>query len=364
MRLHFYLCTIHHDFKTTATIVNPTNKPATQGDVAKAAGVSTATVSRVINQPESVRIGVRQRVQEAIAELQYVADAAARALASKRSRCIGAVIPTFANAIFADGIEAFEATLNQAGLSLMLTISGYNLDNELSQVRTLIERGVDALMLVGLNHDPSIYLLLQQRNIPYVHTWAFRNDTPHPCVGFDNYAAAKQLPLHLTSLGHREFAIVSGISKGNDRVYDRLQGIQDALSTQGIVLARNAIIECVYNIEAGRMACRQLLQSPTPPTAILCSNDVLATGALLECQSSGIEVPNQVSIAGFDDLALSANLTPSLSTIHIPFKLMGHKAAQYLIDRLSGATPQPQQQVEVELRLRNSTGIPRLSALA
>ena len=117
MRLHFYLCIILHDVKTTAIIVNPPSKPATQGDVAKAAGVSTATVSRVINQPESVRIGVRQRVQETIAELQYVADAAARALASKRSRCIGAVIPTLANAIFADGIEAFESQLNLSSLS-------------------------------------------------------------------------------------------------------------------------------------------------------------------------------------------------------------------------------------------------------
>lgn len=359
MRLHFYLCIIQHDVKASAINVSSPSKPATQGDVAKAAGVSTATVSRVINQPKSVRTGVRLRVQEAIVELQYVADAAARALASKRSRCIGAVIPTLANAIFADGIEAFESELNQASLSLMLTTSGYDSQHELTQVRTLIERGVDAVMLVGLDHDPLIYALLEQRKIPYVLTWAYSSDCLHPCVGFNNYEAAKLIPLHLTTLGHQQFAIISGISTGNDRASDRLKGMEHALFAQGITLAQGAVIECNYSIEAGRAACRQLLTLSTPPTAILCSNDVLATGALLECQASNIEVPGSVSITGFDDLAISANLTPSLTTMHIPFKLMGQRAAQYLIDRLAGATPQAQQQLEVELRLRHSTAPPK-----
>ncbi|MFT7453553.1 MAG: LacI family transcriptional regulator [Saprospiraceae bacterium] len=358
MRIHFYTCMITYDLKTAANILNLANKPATQGDVAKAAGVSTATVSRVINQPNSVREGIRLQVQMAIAELDYVADAGARALASKRSRCIGAVIPTLANAIFADGIEAFESCLNQAGFSLMLTTSGYDSQHELTQVKTLIERGVDAVMLVGLNHDPLIYKLLQQRNIPYVLTWAYRRDCLHPCVGFNNYEAAKLLPLHLTSLGHQRFAVISGISEANDRALDRLNGMKDALLAQGIRLSKDTIIECTYKIEAGREACRALLNLPSPPTAILCSNDVLAAGALLECQAGGIKVPDQVSIAGFDDLALSANLTPSLTTMHIPFKLMGQLSAQYLIDRLAGISPQAQQQLQVELRLRHSTAAP------
>lgn len=339
--------------------MNLLNKQATQGDVAKAAGVSTATVSRVINQPDSVRMPVRLRVEAAITQLQYVADAAARALASKRSRCIGAVIPTLANAIFADGIEAFQTQLNEAGLSLMLTSSSYDTKHELTQVRTLIERGVDAVMLVGLDHDPLIYSLLKQRKIPYVLTWAYNKDCPHPCVGFDNYAAAKLIPTHLANLGHQKFAVINGISKGNDRAFDRLQGMQNSLLAHGITLTKSAIIECNYTIEEGREACRTLLMSQHPPTAILCSNDVLATGALLECQSCGIDVPEEVSIAGFDDLAISANLTPSLTTIHIPFKLMGQKAAQYLINRLAGETPPAQQELSIELRLRNSTSAPR-----
>lgn len=333
-----------------------TTKPATQTDVAKAAEVSTATVSRVLNQPDSVRPAVRDRVLGVIKELNYVADAAARSLASKRSGTIGAVIPTLSNAIFADGIEAFENKLNAANLSLMLTTFGYDPQLELAQVRTLIERGTDAILLVGLKHDPLIYELLNQRNIPFVETWAYRDDPNYPCVGFDNSKAAKQAPQYLLDLGHRHFAVISGIAKDNDRVQDRLASMQALFSEHGLNLAETNIKQCPFDIEAGRQACRQLMSQDVPPTAIICTNDVLAIGALLECQATGIAVPAQVSITGFDDLPLSANLTPALSTMHIPFKSMGEQAAQYLIDQLAGNNPTANTEVEVKLIVRQSTG--------
>jgi len=332
------------------------SKPATQTDVAKAAEVSTATVSRVLNQPDSVKPAVRKRVRNAIAQLNYVADAAARALASKRSGTIGAVIPTLSNAIFADGIEAFESTLNAANLSLMLTTFGYDQQQELAQVRTLIERGVDAILLVGLSHDPVVYQLLGQRNIPFVETWAFRDNPNYPCVGFNNSTAALQAPQYLLDLGHRDFAVISGIAKDNDRVQDRLASMQALFTQYGICLAEESIKQCPFDIEAGRQACHQLMSQNNPPTAIICTNDVLAIGALLECQATGISVPGQVSIAGFDDLPLSANLTPGLTTMHIPFKDMGEQAAQYLIKKLAGNNPIANTELDVQLIVRQSTG--------
>jgi len=333
-------------------------KAATQSDVAKAAQVSTATVSRVLNQPDSVKPAVRKRVQQVMSELNYVADAAARALASKRSGTIGAVIPTLSNAIFADGIEAFESTLNDANLSLMLTTFGYDPQQELAQVRSLIERGVDAILLVGLKHDPLVYQLLAQRDIPFVETWAYRDDPNYPCVGFDNAKTALQAPQYLLNLGHREFAVISGIAKDNDRVQDRLASMHQLFAEHEIHLDSSRIKECPFDIQAGRQACRQLMSQTTPPTAIICTNDVLAIGALLECQSSGISVPRQISITGFDDLPLSANLTPSLTTMHIPFKSMGEQAAQFLIQQLAGNTPTRNTEVEVSLVVRDSTAAP------
>ena len=333
-------------------------KPATQSDVAKAAGVSTATVSRVLNQPESVREDVRTRVRQVMRQLNYVADAAARTLASKRSGTVGAVIPTLSNDIFANGIEAFENTLNEARFSLMLTTSGYSSHQELAQVRMLIERGVDAIMLVGHSHDPLVYELLDQRHIPYVETWAYRNDPQHPCVGFDNTKAALQAPQYLLDLGHQKFAVISGIEADNDRVKDRLTSMQELFAQHNINLTYDSIKQCPYDINAGRQACRQLMAQQAPPTAIVCTNDVLAIGALLECQASGIKVPEQVSITGFDDLPLSANLTPALTTMHIPFKPMGEKAAQFLIDHLNDKQPMANTEVEVKLVVRQSSAPP------
>ncbi len=133
-----------------------------------------------------------------------------------------------------------------------------------------------------------------------------------------------------------------------------------------IIIARIAEIhldgqrikQCPYDINAGRQACRQLQAQAKPPTAIICTNDVLAIGALLECQARGIQVPAQVSITGFDDLPLSANLTPSLTTMHIPFKSMGEKAAQYLIDVLAGGQPTANTEVDVTLVVRQSSTLP------
>jgi LacI family transcriptional regulator len=143
-------------------------------------------------------------------------------------------------------------------------------------------------------------------------------------------------------------------------VVDRLQGVQLALARHGIELADNAIVQCSYDVSAGRQACHELMSLEPPPTAIMCSNDVLAIGALLECQASGIAVPQTVSIAGFDDLAISQNFTPSLTTMHVPVKLMGKKAAQYLVASLAGEQTPQHTLVDVSLVERNSCAAPPL----
>lgn len=330
-------------------------KPATQSDVAKAAGVSTATVSRVLNQPDSVRPKQRKKVEAAIYQLNYVADAAARTLASKRSASIGAVIPTLASDIFANGISAFEQTLKQANYSLLLATSDYDLEQELSQVRTLIERGVDGILLVGQIHDPKVYDLLEQRQIPFVESWAYRNDPRYPCVGFDNYQAARLAPQFLLQQGHKDIAVITGLTANNDRAQARLQGFLDVMDEQQLKVPEAFQWQCKFSIEASRQACRQLLAADHQPTAIVCYTDLLATGALLECLASGIRVPEDISIIGFDDLPLSSNLAPALTSLRIPFKEMGTKAAQYLLEEIAGNAPQKNTKVEVKLVARQST---------
>lgn len=336
------------------------SRTPTLADVAKAAGVSTATVSRVVNRPESVRAALRERVAAHIESLGYVADGAARALASRRSRTVGAVIPTLANAIFAEGMDAFEARLGEAGHSLVLAQSGYAAAQETRQVRNLLERGVDAVLLIGSAHEADVFEMLESRAIPFVETWTYHADgiAARPCVGFDNRRAAYRATKHLIDLGHRELAMIAGIREGNDRATERAEGFITALGEHGIALAPDRLIEASYDIAAGRRAMGVLLALPSPPSAVVCGNDVLALGALFECQRSNIAVPDEISITGFDDLPLARHLLPALTTMHVPSSEMGRTAADYLLKRLAGETPVAATELEAELIVRGTTAPP------
>ncbi len=332
----------------------------TLADIARAAGVSTATVSRVLNDPDSVRPVRADRVRKAIAELGYLPDGAARALASRRSMTIGAVIPTLDNAIFARGVEAFQARLMAKGYSLLLASSAYDLAAEAALVETLLQRRVDALMLVGLQHDPALLERLRGRGIPHVLCWAHDPVGALPCVGFDNCRAAAAMARHLTGLGHRRIAMIAGLTRSNDRARDRVDGVRAALEEIGETLPPEAVIEVPYGYSEGRTAMKQLLARSPRPSAVICGNDVLAIGAVLAARDAGLDVPGEISVSGFDDLPLAGEFAPALTTMRVPAEAMGEQAASYLVGRLEGDGAmeiEPLPPLAVELVVRNTTGV-------
>ncbi len=331
-------------------------KRVNQADIAKAAGVSTATVSRALNGTGIVTAEARQRINAAISELGYMPHGAARALASRRSHTVGAVIPTLASAIFAAGIDAFERHLNEAGLTLLLAVSNYDLETEALKVRRLLERGVDAIALVGDSHSPEVHEMIARAGVPYVHTWAWTPRSRHPHVGFSNFEAARTVAHHLADLGHRTIAMIAGISQDNDRATQRIAGTEQGLIDKGLALHRDQIIEAAYTHAAAREALRTLINvDHNRPTAIICGNDVLATGALIEAQAHGLSVPGELSITGFDDLPLAAHLNPPLTTIAVPAKAMGQGAADALIAALEHGQPVASQELEARLEIRHTT---------
>src|SRR5688572_22113094 len=178
-------------------------------DVARLARVSTATVSRALTLPHKVKAATAARIDQAVQSLGYVAHGAARALASRRTSTVGAVIPTLDNAIFANTVHALQKTLDEAGYMLLLASHEFDAQVECRVTRTLIERGVDGLVLLGTAHHPSVLPMLDTHQIPYVLTWALDSSGRHPCVGFDNRGAAIRIAGHLLELGHREFAMIS-----------------------------------------------------------------------------------------------------------------------------------------------------------
>ena len=328
-------------------------------DVAARAGVSAATVSRCLNLPDAVRPALRHRVDAAIAELGYVVHGPARALKTQRSHTVGAVIPTIDNAIFARAIQALQDRLYQAGYTLLLASTSYDPAQELDQVRSLVERGLDALMLIGEAHAEALYELLVRTGVPYVNAWTFRPDGEHPCVGFDNRAVARRLANYVIDMGHRDIAMIAGATVGNDRAADRLAGVRDALGERGLDFGPGRLLERPYSIGDGRAALRHLMALTPRPTAVICGNDILAFGALFGCHELGIAVPDEVSITGFDDLELAAEMVPALTTVHVPSELMGRLTAEYLLARLAGETVPHATKLDANLIVRASTAPPR-----
>ncbi|MEO3428192.1 substrate-binding domain-containing protein [Pelagibius sp. CAU 1746] len=335
--------------------------PATLKDVAVRAGVSTATVSRVLNAQGRVNRETEAKVTAAVAALGYVPHAAARALASRRSRTIGAVTAALDNPIFAKGIQALEHRLEQSGYGLLVASSNYEPQRELKQVRTMVERGIDAIMLQGDNHLPEVYLLLQRKGIPYINTWVYDAAAPHPCCGFNNETAGRSIAEYLLDLGHREIAMVGGITTGNDRARGRIKGVRTALQARGLDLRPERLVERPYTISDGRDGLREILAAPGTaprPTAVIGGNDLLAIGVILEAQQSGLTVPGDLSVAGFDDIELAANIAPALTTVHVPVEDICTLAGDFLVARVEGRPARDHLALEARLVVRQSTARP------
>lgn len=332
-------------------------------DVAREADVSVATVSRVMNSPQRVRKVLRERVLRAVSALGYVPHGAAKALASNRTHTVGAVVPTIDNAIFAKYIGALQNTLHESGYSLLLASSEHSSDKELEEVNVLLRRGVDGVVLVGRDHDPLLLPLLRSRKIPFVTTWCYQQDKDLPCVGFKNLDIGNRVTTFLADLGHREFGLIAGITKNNDRISDRVLGVRETLVRRGLSLRDENYLEVPFVVGESRAATRKLLSGTKVPTAIICGNDVIAFGAVLECIALGINVPKEISITGVDDVELATHLNPPLTTIRVPSVEMGQSAGNFLLAKFAGRNCPDHHLLPLELIVRSSTGVPRMESL-
>ena len=330
----------------------------TLDDVARAAGVSTATVSRCLNSPERVVESTRIKVMNAVEQLGYTPNFGARAMAAKRTYTIGAIIPTMENAIFARGLQAFQEELQTRGYTLLVSSTGYQAEAEAEQIRALVSRGADGLLLIGYERDPQVYEFLKRRSVASLVAWAFSKTSDQPSIGFDNRASMKSLADHVIALGHRRIGMISGNVRGNDRAAERVAGVRDALRAHDLDAAAMPVIETSYEIDNGADAFATLMQADPRPTVVMCGNDVLAVGALRQAREMGIAVPDDVSITGFDDIELARIVTPPLTTVHVPHREMGRRAAQELVDMLENDGQGPVIELQSTLCLRNSLAKP------
>jgi LacI family transcriptional regulator len=328
-------------------------------DVARLAGVSTATVSRALNNPDQVDPDTRRRVLEAAAKLRYVPHGAARSLRSHRSKMIGAVVPSFDYALYARTTSAVHQHLDERGYSLVLAEQHYDLSAEVRVAGQLIQHGVDAFIFVGLDHDPALFALLEDYGRPYVLTWGVDPLRRHPSIGFDNHAATYAITQHLIRLGHRRFGLLSAPLPGNDRALTRGAGMRQALAEHGLALDESCVQYAPISLKAAEDAMAKLLALPQPPTAVVATNDVFAVGGMMACRRAGVRIPEDISITGVDNTDLGATQTPGLTSIRTPITEIGRAAAAQLVARLNGQPYDAFQSFPLEVVHRGSTAQPR-----
>jgi LacI family transcriptional regulator len=327
-------------------------------DVARLAGVSTATVSRALNLPAQLDPETLQRVREAIKRLRYVPHGAARALRSQRSRMIGAVVPSFDYALYARTTSALQTELDAHGYALVMAAHHYDLDTELRVTSQLLEHDIDAFVFVGLDHDPELLALLSEMNRPYVLTWGVDASGMHPSIGFDNRAATFAVANYILDLGHRRVGLITAPHEGNDRARERSAGVRMALAARGFALADGYDQRGPISLASGAALMKRLLALPQRPTAVIATNDVFAVGAMMACREAGVRVPQDVSITGVDNTDLGATQMPGLTSVRTPIVEIGRAAARQLIGRLKGESVERAQLLPFELVIRGSTAEP------
>jgi LacI family transcriptional regulator len=331
------------------------NKNATIIDVANEAGVSYATVSRVINNGDHVKPEKRERVLKAMAKLAFHINPQARSLRGGRSHMVGLVVHGMGTGYMGEIVRGIDEALYEAEYDLILYTTHRRKTKEAAYVSTLTRGMADGLLLV-LPRNPEAYIeSLRQRRFPYVLVDHQGIDITGPAVGATNVQGAYDATKHLIDLGHHRIGFITGTFDMGCAV-DRLSGYKNALADHNISFDQELVQEGDFFQPRGYDCARLLLSLPNPPTAIFASNDVSALGVMEAVRDLGLRIPEDISIVGFDDIPQASQVNPPLTTVRQPLEQMGHKAAQMLLEYI--ADPEmPTQRIELptELIVRAST---------
>lgn len=339
-------------------------RKATLQEVSLAAGVSTATVSRFLNDRDSVSDKTQARVQAAIDRLGYVSNGLARALASRRSMTMGVMVPSLSSQVAARTLDAFRARLYTANYGVLLSSYSHERDAAVDATRRLLEREVDGLLVIGGGTHPDMLELVERHGKPFVVTWKPPGPDGPPFICYDHAAASALMARHLLDLGHRRFGFLTGDARYNLRFAERLDAARAPIEAAGAAIAPHHVgVAAQTDWVEGRRAAAAILDAPGPrPTAIIAVNDILAAAGIVECQSRGIRVPEDVSIGGNGDSDLAQSFEPSITTVTVPKEVIGWEAADYLIRSLAGGVPGPSRLLDIGLAVRASTAPPPVAS--
>lgn len=304
-------------------------------ELAAEAQVSMATVSRVFNLPAKVNAKTRAHVLVIAKKMGYFPNASARSLRTQRSHVLGVVLPTLLNPVFAECLDGIAQAANVSGYAILPMTTNYKLEQEELAVNQLLAGSVDGLVLVVSNPATSQALVrLHAAQLPYV--LAYNRHMDHPCVSVDNQLAIRETVSQLVAMGHQRIALISGHLAASDRAQQRKRGYCEGMQFHG--LDDSNCLEVPFVETAVQEICK-LLQQRNRPTALVCSNDLIAIRSIRAAHLAGLRVPQDISITGFDGIGLGEDLTPMLSTITQPNQVIGQRSVELVVGSLSKGKP-------------------------
>lgn len=314
------------------------------------------TVSRALRDPESVSEAMRRKVEAAVRQFGYLPNRIAGSLSSKRSNIVGLVVPSLRNSLYATMIHAISDVLRANGLHLMIADSGHRLEDEESLVAALLAQRVCGLVLHNTTHSKRVQELLARTDIPVVETGNLTSRPLDMVVSYSNFEAARAMTAHLGRLGYRKIGFVTLPLRDNDRSRERRRGYFAALRELGLPADPDMVLEAAGGFSEGADALVRLVQTHPDIDAAFFAGDVLAVGALFECQRRGWAVPARIAIASFDDLDLLRHTVPAVTTLRLPRQEIGRRGAELLVNRLRGAAREKTRiDVSFEVVQREST---------
>jgi LacI family transcriptional regulator len=327
----------------------------TLAEVAKRAGVSSATVSRVLNNPETVKSSTRARVMRAARELNYHPNLHARSLAVGTSRTLGIVLSNMENPFFFDIFRTLEACARAQGYEAVVANTGYRPEQLVASVRLMIGWRVAGLAAIVSEMDYELIDTISDSRIPCVFYDVGTPKRNITNIRVDYRSGVEETVQYLHRLGHSEFAFI-GHHAALSPINERRNAVLDVVAKL-VPRAQIQVKEGVDSLDGGREAVRELLESGFRPSAIICVNDLMAVGAVGELRAKGIRIPQDISVTGFDNIRLSEFCSPPLTTVHIPRDDIGRTIFEQLVPAPKRPRPKPSEiLVRPELIVRESTG--------
>jgi len=336
----------------------------TMKDVAGRAGVSTATVSHVINDTRFVEDETKQRVLQAIAELGYRPSAVARSLTTNRTQTIGVVVSDASNYFFADVLRGIEDIFRPQNYNIIVCNTSEILERESNYLDLLLRQRVDGIIAAATSQRWGVLSEAESQHTPIVFVDRTFDDLDGPYVGVDNAGGACQGTEYLIECGHRKIGILAGFQRLS-AMRERLAGFHQALLEHEVTLSENWVVYSELSIEGGRQAMKQILSLPNRPTAVFINNNLLSLGALIAIKELGLHCPEDIAIVGFDDHPWAAVSDPPLTVVRQPAIKVGSKAAELLLAMINnGKSPESRVVLDCELILRESHCVSDSKALS